>query len=212
MILEDDFRELGISNVCAYSGKDLSDDLIQRCFNLDNVFYKQEFQWNMYGIDKIIKKYPQMCFVFIDKEKGNIVGYSYWLPIKTEILQEFINNKTALLDIKEEYCMSYNQTNINLFLGGEAFVPGYDLNNLHLAIENIFQYHILSLAQKGSKVNLIAFDSVCKYDEEYLVKRTNMKNCIKKSNCNFYYDKYNPKTFYNQSKYCEELMKYYNQN
>ncbi|MBE5736271.1 MAG: hypothetical protein E7356_02800 [Clostridiales bacterium] len=211
MIIDVDFQEAGINNVVAYSGKDITDDLIYRCFKLDNVFYKQDFQWNTFGIENIIKKYPQMCFIFIDKDKKNIVGYSYWLPIKTEVFQQFIDNKTALLDIKEEYCTGYNSSNINLFLGGEAFVPGYDLNNLHLAIENIFQYHILCLAQKNIKINLVAFDSVCQYDEEFLVKRTNVKNCIDKSNCKFYYDKYDPRTFYNQSKYCNELIKYYTQ-
>jgi hypothetical protein len=69
MILKDDFCELGIENVCAYSGKDLSDDLIQRCFNLDNVFYKQEFQWNMYGIDKIINTLKCVSCLLIKKKE-----------------------------------------------------------------------------------------------------------------------------------------------
>ena len=30
--------------------KDLTDDLIKRCFKLDNAFYRQEFQWDKFEI------------------------------------------------------------------------------------------------------------------------------------------------------------------
>ena len=209
MISDKEFCEIGVDTVVAYSGKDLTDDLIKRCFKLDNAFYRQEFQWDKFEIDKIIKKYPQFCFIFVDKNRGNIVGYSYWFPIKTAILQEFINNKTALLNIKEEYCMDYQKPHVNLFLGGEAFTSGYDLNNLHIAVENLFQHRALMLAKKGIKIALVAFDSVCAYDEQFLVPKTNMKNCIKKSNCNFYHDKYDPNKFYKDSKYCNDLKAFY---
>lgn len=209
MIIENEFRENGLDNIICYSGKDITDDFIKRCFNLDKAFYGKQFQWDTLGIENTIKKYNQMCFVFVDKERGNIVGYSYWFPLKLDVLNNYIKNKETLLGISEEDCSPFSVSPVHLFLGGEAFVPGYDLLTLHRVIEDIFQYHILCLAEKGIKVGTISFDAVCKYDEDYLVKRTNLKNCVQKNDCNFYYDKYYPDTVYNQSKYCNELKKFY---
>lgn len=209
MIIENEFVDVGIDNVVSYSGKDITPELIERCFKLDGAFYKKEFLWENTDIKNTILNNNQMCFIFIDKNRGNIVGYSYWFPIKKEILQKFKEEKTILLDIKNEYCSGFNNSPLDLFLGGEAFVPGYDLFNLHKAVENIFQYHILHLAKKGVKVRTLSFDSVCQYDEEFLVSRMHLKNCVPKKDCSFCYGKYDPKIVYNESKYCVDLMKYY---
>lgn len=210
MIIENEFRERGFDNIICYSGKDITDSLIARCFKLDKAFYGKQFQWDNLGIETTIKKYNQMCFVFVDKTKGNIVGYSYWFPMKLEIINRYIKDKEVILGIKEEDCSPFNISPVHLFLGGEAFVPGYDLLNLHKVIEDIFQYHVLCLAEKGIKVETICFDAVCKYDEEYLVSRTNLSYKIIKNNCTFYYDKYSPNKMYYESKYCNDLKKYYN--
>lgn len=211
MIIKNEFDEVGIDNVVAYSGKDITPELIDRCFKLDGAFYKKEFSWENTDIKNTILNNSQMCFIFIDNNRGNIVGYSYWFPIKKEILQKFIDEKNILLDIKNDYCSGFTAPSIDLFLGGEAFVPGYDLMNLHKAVEDIFQYHILHLAKKGIKVRTVSFDSVCQYDEEFLVARMGLKNRVQKKDCAFHYGKYNPKVVYSDSKYCSELEKFYNE-
>lgn len=209
MIIEKKFIECGFENIVSISGKDITEDLIKRCFNLDKAFYGKEFLWDDTDILNVIMKYNQMCFIFMDTDKQNIVGYSYWFPIKTEILDKFVKEKKALLDIKPEYCTGYQTTPINLFLGGEAFVPGYDLLNMHQVIEDIFQYHILHLASKGIKVDKICLDAVCKFDEEYLVPQLGLKTKYQKDNCVYYCDKYSPLTTYKNSQYCEKLKQYY---
>ena len=210
MINENEFIELGFKNIVSYSGKDITPELIDRCFKLDRAFYQQEFLWEHTDIKNTILNHSQMCFIFMDKSRESIIGYSYWFPVKKEILQKFKDEKTVLLDIKNEYVSGYTTSPVHLFLGGEAFVPGYDLLNLHQAVENIFQYHILYLAlKKYIKVDIISFDSVCQYDQEYLVPRTGLKSSSQKKDCIFYYGRYNPRTFYKESKYCDELKKYY---
>ena len=209
MIIKNIFEEHGFDNVVSYSGKDLSLDLIKRCLNLDKVFYKKDFYWDTFNIEKVLLQRNELCFVFIDSISQNIVGYSYWLPIKTEILEEFKQNKKALLEIKPEYCTDFKQPKVNLFLGGEAFVPGYDLLNLHKAIEDIFQIHILHLAENNVLIDTICFDAVCAYDKDYLVPLTGLRNKSEKENCDFYYDTYSPNRVYKESIYAKELKKYY---
>ena len=95
MIIEKKFVESGFENVVSISGKDITEDLIKRCFNLDKVFYGKEFLWDNTDILDVIMKYNQMCFIFMDTENQNIVGYSYWFPIKSEILDRFVKDKKA---------------------------------------------------------------------------------------------------------------------
>jgi len=209
MIIEKKFIESGFENIISISGKDITADLIKRCFNLDRVFYGKEFLWENTDILNVILKYNQMCFIFMDTSNENIVGYSYWFPIKTEILDKFVEDKKALLDIKQEYCSGYQTSPINLFLGGEAFVPGYDLLNMHKVVEDIFQHHILHLAENGIKIDNICLDAVCKFDEEYLVPKLGVGNKFEKSNCIYYCGEYHPNTTYKDSQYCEKLKKYY---
>lgn len=209
MIIEREFEEQGISNVVSYSGKDINEDLINRCFKLDKAFYRAQFLWEGTEVRNTILENSQMCFIFIDKNRGNIVGYSYWLPIKDSVLKRYKDENVALLDIKRDYCTGYKIANVNLFLGGEAFVPGYDLLNLHKAIENIFQMHVLHLAKNGVMIDTISFDSVCEYDEKYLVNRVGIKDYTIKKNCKYYYGKYDPRIVYKDSKYCTKLKEYY---
>jgi len=209
MIIEQDFKNYGIQNVVAYSGKDINENLIDRCFKLDEVFYREQFKWDDTSIKETILANPEMCFVFIDKVKGSVVGYSYWFPIKTEVLDKFVREENPLLDIKKEYCTGYKSSPINLFLGGQAFVPGYDMAELHKAIEDIFQKHILFLAQNGIMVDTVSFDSVCSYDELYLVPRCGLTNRVEKKDCYYYFGKYNPKEFYRNSKYAQKLKEFY---
>lgn len=209
MIIENEFKKYGLDNVICLSGKDITKDLIQRCFNLDAVFYNNEFLWDNTGIADVILEYSQMCFIFLDSERKNIVGYNYWFPIKSEILSTFAQVGKALLNIKKDYCSGYNTSPVNLFSGGEAYVPGYDLFRLHRAVEDVFQYHVLCLAQKGIKVDKICIDAACEFDKEFLVPKLGLVDKIQKDNCMYYYGKYNPKTTYKESIYCNELMKYY---
>ncbi len=211
MIIKDLLSNRGFGNITAYSGKDIDDSLIERCLKLDNVFYKDEFLWTEFNIADTIKQFSQMCFILVNDDKNTIVGYSYWLPVKSEKLDEFIKKKKIMLNIEPGFCTGFNVPEINLYSAGEAFVPGYDLLNLHKAIEDIFQYHVLCLAEKGVKIATLSIDSVCEYDEQYLVKRLGLRQSIEKDDSKFCYDSYDPRLHYNESVYCQELLKYYPQ-
>lgn len=210
MIIKDIFQSHGFNNITAFSGSDISDDLIKRCLNLDKVFYEDEFLFGSFDITQTIKQNSQMCFILLDDEKQTIVGYTYWLPVKDNILTQYMDNKKILLEVLPEYCTGFKTSPINLFNIGEAFVPGYDLLTLHKALEDLFQYHILCLAQMNIKISTICFDAVNKYDEKYLVARTGLRYYEQKENCKFYFDSYDPRRVFKESPYSQELMNYYN--
>ena len=210
MIFEEEFAEIGFDGILAVSASDITDEMIDKCFEIDRKFYKEEYSWENSEIKQIIKKFGHFCFVFLDKEEKSVMGYSFWIPVKTDVLNEFIKTKQMLILLKEEYCEEFKPNcNINLFCGGEAFVPGYDLQNLHNAIENLFQRKVLELANIGSRVEYIAIEVCCKYDEEYLIPLLGLEKSIKKDKSLFYYGKYSPTKIYPDSRYVHEIQKFY---
>lgn len=204
-----EFENYGFSSIVAYTGKDITEAMIEKCFEIDRDFYEKEFSIEGSEIKEIIAKFGQMCLVLVDKEDNQVIGYSYWIPIKPEIFIDFMKNSELLLNLKVDYCASFEEPEVNLFQEGEAFVMGYDVRSLHRAIRDIVQLKILKLAQRGTKINCIALESVCQYDEEFFVPSIGLEKKFKKNNSIFYCDKYSPKTMFLGSKYSKALLEYY---
>ena len=209
MIFEKEFIHYGFDDIVAYSGNDITEEMIDESFKVSQDFFEDEFQINESKIKDIIKKVGQICFIIKDKSKNKVIGYSFWVPIKVQVFTEFIKNKKMLMFIEEEHLSKFNEPVVNLFQAGEAFVAGYDLDTLHKALEDIFQSKILVLAQNGVKIGYIAIEAVCKYDEDYLVKQLGLKRKVDKDNSKFYCDKYSPKTTFARSRYAGQLIEYY---
>ncbi|MBQ4541366.1 MAG: hypothetical protein IJA23_00790 [Clostridia bacterium] len=210
MVIENIFEKYDFGDIVAYSGKDITDAMIDECFAIDRNFYDDEYSWENSEIRQIVKEFGQMCFVFFDKNDKKVMGYSFWLPVKTTVFNAFIKEKVMLLNIKKNYCEDYkNTSSVNLFLGGEAFVVGYDLKLFHKAIEDLFQKRVLDMAKAGIKIKYIAAESCCDYDEQFLVPKLKLEKKVKKDKSNFYYDEYSPKKVYSESKYAKELYEFY---
>ena len=209
MIFDKEFAEYGYTDLVAYSGKDITDDMLNACKIIEKKFFEAEYTESTDNLIECVKKYNQMCFVFVDKVKNAVVGYSFWFPIKTKVFNAYIENDFTLLELRDNFFSSYKEPTINLFLASEAYVLGYDIKRLHEAVEDVFSRRILDLAYKGTKVKYIAIEAVCDYDEKFLVKLLGLTNKVKKSKSTFYYGEYTPETVYKSSKYSSGIKQYY---
>ena len=209
MVFEKEFTRYGFDDIVAYSGTDITDAMMEESFSVSGKFFAAQYQINESKIRDIVKKYGQMCFIIFDKTDKKVIGYSFWVPIKTSVFVEFIKNQEMLMFIEEEHCSGFGEPVVNLFQAGEAFLPGYDLDNLHKALEDIFQSKVLVLAKRGTKIGYVAIEAVCKYDEDYLVANLGIKRKIKKGNSVFYCDYYAPDVVYARSRVVPELLEYY---
>lgn len=209
MIFEKEFKNYGLENFIAYSGVDITDKMIESCFEIDKSFYKKEYSIENSQIKNIIKEFGQICFVIVEKTENKVIGYSYWIPIKSSVFIDFIKKKEMLLNLELSQCSNFNEKTVNLFSAGEAFLRGYDLNNLHKCVEDLFLNKILTLAKKGVKVDYLAIEAVCEYDKVYLAPKLGLKKGEKKGTSLFYCDRYSPKTTYPDSLISKELEEYY---
>lgn len=210
MVIENVFQRYGFDDIVAFTGTDITDKMIEMCMDIDRNFYQPEYAWDSH-IKSVVKTFNQFCFVFIDKSEKRIVGYSFWFPIKTTVFNKFIKEKKMLLYLKEEHCVNFKNEKgtVNLFQGGEAYVPGYDLENLHKAVRDLFQSRVLDLAKIGIKVKYVAIDACCKFDETFLVKHMGLTKSVKKENSTFYYDDYSPNKVFSDSFFARHLQEYY---
>ena len=209
MVFEKEFADYGYTDLVAYSGKDITEDMISACLFIEKKFYGEDKCLDAENVKEIILKTNQMCFVIVDKIKNAIVGYSFWLPLKTSVLNDFIKNKTTLLKFDEDYFTGFKEQNINLFLASEAFVLGYDIKKLHELLENIFSKRVLDLAFIGTKVKYIALESRSEFNSSYIVKKLGLSKSIKKDKSTFYFGEYNPKLSYKSDKYFDDIRQYY---
>ncbi len=210
MVIENVFNAHGFDRIVAFTGADITESMIDECLAIDREFYEDEFSWEQSDIKSVVKSFGQFCFVFFDKDDKKVMGYSFWFPIKTQVFFDFIKNQKMLLLLKKEYCTGFKgNESINLFCGGEAFVKGYNIRELHGAIEDLFQKRVLDLANVGVKVKYIALEACCKYDEQFLVPLLGLEKSVKKENSTFYYGEYSPNTVFKNSKISQELKKIY---
>lgn len=209
MIFDKEFAQYGYTDLVAYSGKDITDDMLNACMVIEKKFFEPQYTEYSDNLVECVKKYNQMCFVFIDKVKNAVVGYSFWFPIKTTVFNAFIKSKYMLLELRDNFFSNYKDETINLFLASEAYVLGYDIKKLHEAVEDVFSRRILDLAYNGTKVKYIAIEACCEYDEKFLVKLLGLTNKVKKDISTFYYGEYSPETVYKSSKYASGIKQYY---
>ena len=209
MIYDKEFKEYGYTDVVAYSGKNITEEMLDECMILEKNFYPEGFSQDPKNLKNCVMKYGQMCFVFKDIVKNVIVGYSFWFPTKTKVFNAFIKSNKTLIEFEESFFSSYSDKVINLFLGSEAYITGYDIKKLHEAVEDIFSRRILDLAYKGTKVKYIAIESCCKFEEQYIVKLLGLTQKVKKERTTFYFDEYSPEKVYNSSKYASGIKQYY---
>ena len=209
MVFEKEFQDYGYTDIIGYSGKNITEKMIAECVEIDNQFFEPEFIWDADNMKEIVLKFNQMCFVFVDKTINKVIGFSFWLPIKTKVFNAFIQNNVPLLEFRENFFSSYKEEYINLFLSSEAYVLGYDVKKLHKAVEDIFCKRLIDLAYIGTKVKYVAFEATCKFDEQYLAKTIGFTQKIKRKTTTFFYDEYSPEKIFKESKYISGLKQLY---
>ncbi len=209
MIFDKEFKEYGYTDLIAYSGKDITEEMLDDCMKLEKDFYAEEYTQDSENLKTCVLNHNQMCFIFKDIVKNVIVGYSFWFPIKTKVFNAFIKSKYSLLKFEENYFSNYKDKVINLFLASEAYITGYDIKRLHEAVEDIFSRRVLDLAYKGTKIKYIALESCCRFEEEYIVKLLGLTQKVQKERTVFFFDEYSPEKVYLSSKYASGIKQYY---
>ncbi len=209
MIFDNEFEDYGYTDIVAYSGKDITEEMVDDCMKICNEFYSKEFA-RTENLKTMVLSNLQMCFVFFDKVKDVVIGYSFWLPIKTKVFNTYIKSGKPLLEFDDGFMFNYKQDKlINLFLASEAYILGYDIKILHEAISDVITKRILDLAYHGIKVKYIAMEACSKFDLQFLANQIGFTSSFKKPTTTFFFNEFSPETIYKNSKFSDELIPFY---
>ena len=56
-------------NVICFQGEHISEDMIEKCFLLDNDFFNLKYIYDRDKIKRLILSHSELCFIFYDVEK-----------------------------------------------------------------------------------------------------------------------------------------------
>ncbi len=209
MIYKETFDKRDYEGLIACSGEDITDQMIDACFELDDQFFHSEFIWDRSVVRKWLKKENRLCFVIVDTTKQKVIGYTFLFPVSSELKQKYENKEITYLDMLEDDVLAMESGfSYNLLYASEAFYPGYGINELHQIVNEIMVRAIGNLARKDNiAIKGIMFDAVCLYDEKAskmlqleLVGKT-------KTGTDLYYANFVPEKIFHKL-YISEKLKY----
>ncbi len=209
MIYKETFDKRDYEGIIACSGEDITDAMIDACFELDDQFFHDEYIYNRDIVRKWIKKENRLCFVVIDTIKKKLVGYTFLFPISVNLLKSYANKELTYKDMTEDDVLKMESGySYNILYASEAFYPQYGINQLHQIVNEVMVRAIGNLAKKENiAIKGIMFDAVCLYDEK-ASKMLQLEFVGKtKADTDLYYGKFVPEKIFHKL-YISEKLKY----
>lgn len=194
-----------------YSGEDITDQMIEQCFELDRSFFKEEFLYNVDRVRRWLKNHREMCSVLYSEENNEVIAYCFYLFISDEALQLYKQNKLSYFTMGESLFVSPKRGDrLNLFCLSDACKPGWDFVQTHRIMN---EYNVLNLCKMARDLDVlvknVCIDSVCEY-EETLVKQFHISNNTKTNhNTKFYWGKFDPTQTWTYCVYSSTLIELY---
>lgn len=206
------FTEIkGYYGYAYYSGDDITDEMIEQCFALDNQFFKEEYLYNVEKVRRWLQNHKQMCSVLYSKERNEVIAYCFYLFISDEALQLFKENKISFFTLGESLLEQPKKGDkLNMFCLSDACKPGWDFVQTHRIMN---EYNVLNLCKMARDLSVfvktVCIDSVCEYDET-LVKQFHISEFVKTNhNTKFYWGKFDPSVTWTYCVYWQTLVDLY---
>ena len=199
-------------NVICFQGKDISEKLIQQCFNLDKEFFEYNYLYESSKMKSLILAHSELCFIFFDIETNKVIGYNFLLLIKKNSFELYKNGEISYFTFGERDIVNLEKDKeAVLFYLSTAFYINENVYDLLSLSQNCLYYFLTILFQKYKlKVKDVLFDVVNELDLKY-VNVLKMKH-LKKTpyNSNIYIKEFYPKKFYPYAVFSDSLEALYN--
>ncbi len=161
------------------TGFAISEALINECVKkIDKLYYSINASIRTYIVNLVLT-YPDLCYILLDKSKGEIIGYMYCFPMNNRGTVNFLlgnedfehMNETLFSPLHEEGLFNINIAEI-------AVLPEYKNNSTYQTLFNALIKDLTNLAHKGKFVNYMFMEISCVFERriatalgfEYLTK------------------------------------------
>lgn len=202
----------GFHNCVYYSGKDITEEMLDECFNLDNNFFQEKYLYNKQKVKAWLLEYNDMCGILYDTKSEKVIAYCFYLFISDEALELFKSNKISYFTLgKSLLAQPKNNDKLNLFCLSDACEEHWSLVKIHKLLNECFVFNLYKLAEtQDIMVKNICIDVVCEYDN-ILVNQFKIENKVQTMhNSIFHYGEFDPRKVWNYCYYSDYLINEYN--
>ena len=200
----------GYYDITCYTGDDITDKMISKCFELDEYFFEDKYLYDHDKIRNLIKNNNDMCLVLYNEAEQKVIAYSFYIFITKEALEMYKANKISYFTLGESLIKKPKEGDrIVLFNLSDACRPGWDFVKMHRLMSEYNSYILCNLAEINIKVTDVCIDVVCGYDK-ILLKQFHIENKVETNhNSEFFWGKFNPQKVWTYCKYSERLIELY---
>ena len=185
-------------DVICFTGEDISDKMIDQCFDIDAGFFEEKYLYDHGNVKKWVKKYSDFCFVFFDLRLNKVIGYNFLLLLDMPALESYLRGEISYFTIGINQ-FAYGRKNCEgaLFYLSSAFSPNVNISLMMSMTQNAITDLLIEYKLRDNiTVKKYFLDAVCDFDEKYsaAIKLKLFKNTA--YNSKLYVADFNAKTFF----------------
>ena len=199
------------SNIICFTGDDISNDMIEKCFLIDSDFFEEKYLYNREKVKSWIKKYNELCFVFYDLKKGEIIGYNFVLLIDIDTFKKYMNGEISYFTIgSTQFVNDKTDCDAALFYLSTAYSPNCNIATLMSMTQNAITDLIINYKVRNNvKIKYYFLDAVCKFDKEYAMSMKLKPYNVTAYNSIIYAERFDAETFFPKATNYNYLKKIY---
>lgn len=201
-------------NVICFHGENITESLIDKCFELDDEFFNQSYIYDRDSIKEMILNHSELCFVFFDLESNKVIGYNFLLLLKNTSYELYKQCEISYFTLGEIDIVNLLQEQTGtLFYLSTAYSISNKVYDLLSLSQNCIYFILVQLYKKYRfKVNQVFFDVVNDFDLKYVSCLSLDKIKITRYQSKIFAKNFIPKQFYKYAKYSTLLQDLYDSN
>lgn len=198
-------------NIICFQGQDISEKLINQCFDLDKKFFEYNYLYESSKMKSLILAHNELCFIFYDIETNKVIGYNFFFLLKKESFELYKRGDISYFTLGERDIANLEKDKeAILFFLSTAYLANKNVYDLLSLSQNCLYYFLTILYQRYQlKVISTLFDVVNELDLKYV--NVLKMNFYKKTpyNSKIYLKEFSPKKFYPYALFADRLEEMY---
>ena len=186
------------SNIICFTGSDISDEMIEACFKIDEDFFEEKYFYEKTRVRNRIKEYNEFCFIFYDLRINKVIGYNFMVLLDMSAFDKYLKGEVSYFTIgANQFVNKSKNASAALFYLSSAFTPNLNISLMAKMVQNAVTDLIINYKlTRNIKIEKYFLDAVCKFDEEYskFIKLKFYKQTAYGSK--IYIEDFNPRTFF----------------
>lgn len=155
------------NNLSVVYGLDTTIELMDKCIKqIDRVYYKDSTT-DSELIKKLVFENPQFCFIIVDNETTDVVGYLYCFPTTEEVTLNFLKGNKTFKELKLEDMDPFRGEGLyNLFIASLALKKEYHTKSVRRMLFECFINQVIAMGKRDMFINYIYMELASDFERE----------------------------------------------